>query len=360
MFTRGDAGLLYLTDFSRACASQWLLHHGRRFTCSQAERKDKGSRKQKRTFEHTDLAVQMRARSAHDVLDKIAQADEAPRVSTPGAQPPRPTIFRGVDRANLMASINRCPKPEAKKKTLDFRKNTEEKLKAKRKATVWAGLTGAGTKPRLGGSAAIVARSRTSAVHAVGAVLWCGRTARARQTASTTGGASSDQKLAAHPAAGAKAKSSKSLRASTPEVVDADRKPCPSQSKTPTEAEPRSQAKQTLDDVFRRKMSDPNTQDLLAWLKAIFNGGSVSCGGKSFDLEPARRVPTTISLDENFSRKHALLSKALTTMTASKDSQWQVARPDKGSRSARSITKKRDLVEWLLSVRRAGGPVAGY
>ena len=66
-----------------------------------------------------------------------------------------------------------------------------------------------------------------------------------------------------------------------------------------------------------------------------------------------------ISLDENFSRKHASLSMALTTMIASRDSQWQVAR-DKGPRSARSITKKCDLVELLLSVRRAGAPVAGY
>ena len=358
VFTRGDAGLLYLTDFSRACASLWLLRHGRRFTCSQSERKDKGCRQQKRTFEHTDLAVQMRARSAHDVLDTIAQADEAPRASPPGAQPPRPTIFRGVDRANLMASVNRCPQPEAQKKTLLFRKNTHLKAKAKRKETVWAGLTGSETKLRLGGTVAIAARSRTSAVQAAGAVLWRGRAARVRQADSRAGGASSGQKPAADLAAGAQAKPPKRLRASTPEVVDADRKPCPSYPKTPDAAAPGILAKRTLDDMFRRKMSDPSTQDLLAWMTAIFQGGSVSCKGKTFNMEPARRVPTTISLDKSFSSKHTVLSKALTAVTADKNSQWRVTRPDDRTRSARTISKKRDMVEWLLSVRRAGVPVA--
>ena len=189
-------------------------------------------------------------------------------------------------------------------------------------------------------------------------MLWRGRAARARQADSTAAGASSGQKPAADPAAGAKAKPARRLRASTPEVVDTDRKPCPSHSKTPAAVEPQNQAKLTLDDMFRRKMSDPNSQDLLAWLKAISQGGSVSCAGKIFNMEPAHRVPTTISLQENFSRKHALLSKALKSVTAVKDSQWHVTRPDERPRSARTISKKRDMVELLLSVRRAGVPIA--
>ena len=356
VFDCGDAGLLYLTDFSRACALQWLLRHRRRFTCSQAERKDKGTRKQKRTFQGTDLAVQCRARSAHDALNKIAEADEGLGASRPGASTPRPTIFRGVDRANLMASVNRCPQPEGKKKTLAFRKNTQDKLKDKRQAKVWAGWTGtAATKLRLGGSAAIVARSRTSAVQALGAVLWRGRAARARQTARGGASSSSNQKLAVHPAATA-TRARTMARASTPDVVD--RKPLPEQSKTPTAAEPEHQAQRTLDDMYRRKMCDPNSHDVLAWMNAVFNGGSVACDTKVFNLTPARRVPTTISLDEKFSRKHVKLSRVLTALAAQKDSHWQVTPPNEELRSAKSITKKRDLVEILLNVRRAGVPVA--
>ena len=37
-------GVFHLADFSRACAQQWVLQHGRRFTCYKV-RKDTGSRK---------------------------------------------------------------------------------------------------------------------------------------------------------------------------------------------------------------------------------------------------------------------------------------------------------------------------
>ena len=340
--------MLYLTDFSRACASQWLLEHGRRFTCSRTERKDKGIPKQKRTFTQSDLAVQMRARSAHDVLYKIAEEDATSRDPVE-----RLTIVQGCNRASIMASVNRMT-PVINKKTLKFRDRTESKLREKRQAkkSPWAGLAG-DLVPRLGGAAAIVhARSRTKNAQVVGALHWRGRAARARHTALASGPSTGETKLATRCASSPavlgqnRGLASSSGGASLP-AGDAVRGPCPHSCKTAT---------CTLDDMFRQKMADPNSKDLLVWLSAVFNGESVLCDGKAFSFKPSRRIPTTISLDDAFSSKHSALSKALSRLAAETDSRWSVlVKSDEVHRSAQVVAKKRDLVEVLLNVRRAAG-----
>ena len=111
MFSKGDDVLLF-TDFSRACAQEWIHTHGRRFTCYR-KRKDEGSKAPRHKHMQTDRAVQLRARVAHANLRE--QAEEDTRVSTAGWEASeRPTVL-GVDRRRLMASVARLPAPDTGK-----------------------------------------------------------------------------------------------------------------------------------------------------------------------------------------------------------------------------------------------------
>jgi hypothetical protein len=104
-------------------------------------------------------------------------------------------------------------------------------------------------------------------------------------------------------------------------------------------------------------MSDPDSKDLLVWLTAIFRGESVQCKGNIFACKPSRTKATTLSLDDAFVSKHHVLANTLKNLAAETGSQWRIIRSaDEDHRSAVVIAKKRDLVEVLLKVRRAGKP----
>ena len=114
MFTEASGALLF-TDFSRACAKHWVLTYGRRFACYK-ERKDKDSKvsKYKRKRQHTDMAVQARARSAYARLCETAIDGAADSCFDA-----EPTVV-GVGRRILVASLARLPAPEVGKKTCVF------------------------------------------------------------------------------------------------------------------------------------------------------------------------------------------------------------------------------------------------
>ena len=73
MFTPSGTGVLYFTEFSRACAFEWRVRHGRRFTCSKKERKDKGGTAS-RGNRTTDRGVQVRARAAYSEIGPLGAA----------------------------------------------------------------------------------------------------------------------------------------------------------------------------------------------------------------------------------------------------------------------------------------------
>ena len=82
VFTKSSDGVLLLTDFSRACAQQWLIQHGRRF-CVQRVRKDKGKKIPERR-KGTAKGVQMLARSAYETqcdMARYVQGLPVPRVT---------------------------------------------------------------------------------------------------------------------------------------------------------------------------------------------------------------------------------------------------------------------------------------
>ena len=177
-------GVLHFTEFSRACAQQWVLQHGRRFTCYKV-RKDKGSRRPQRR-KGTDRGVQLLARAAYKTQCTMAEVDHA-RASKLGKPPRRQTVL-GVDRAKLMFSVSALAAPAAGKKTRDFRAATAKKRAEKQASEAWCGWGSTVPKPRLGGGAAVEAATRSAATQAVRARLWLSARDRRQAAACKRGG----------------------------------------------------------------------------------------------------------------------------------------------------------------------------
>ena len=403
MFTSRD-GVLLLTDFSRACAQHWLLKHGRRFANNKT-RKDQGV-KLARRVPGTERAVQLRARAAYKEQISMAAQDAA---AGPQAAARR-TIF-GVDRRKLMATVSRLSAPEPGRKTKYFRNLTAQKLEAKARVATWDGWTGQRSQARLGGSAAIEASTRTGAMQAVRARMWMSR-ARSRASAgsasaSTPGsaGASTLGSASARASAPGSAKrprqtvvdgtnpsrgswlrvtrsrlappslgtigASSSARASTP-----SKPPTSAVSKGSSSSDLGSQLRQdaapskwmaskfakarrseiqiehSLDSMFHKRVTDPDTNSLLAWLRVVSAGGSVQCEQKNIILKSSVAVPMFIRMSPAFEAKHAPIAKALRSVATGKKCKWSLDLPTKAGAVQHSIDRKRDLIDFLLQARR--------
>ena len=72
LFTRADDGTLTFTPLSRACAQHWLVRHGRRFSCTQRQRKNSGARNTGWRLAGTDRAVQAGQHKATTLLMALA------------------------------------------------------------------------------------------------------------------------------------------------------------------------------------------------------------------------------------------------------------------------------------------------
>ena len=174
MFT-AVGGVLLFTDFSRACAQQWVRTHGRRFACYK-QRADTGSkapkRQRHRPTDHTDKAVQARARAAYARLREHATDDTDAVASTAGrhTETSRQTVL-GVNLRTLVASLARQPAPGVGKKTLRFRADTARKLAAKTATNCWSGCVSGALSRNLGGTLAVEA-AKSGATIGVQARRW--------------------------------------------------------------------------------------------------------------------------------------------------------------------------------------------
>ena len=73
LFTRADDDApLTFTPFSRACARDWLVRHGRRFSCTKVPRRNKGARATGWRLKGTDRAVQAGQHKATSLLMALA------------------------------------------------------------------------------------------------------------------------------------------------------------------------------------------------------------------------------------------------------------------------------------------------
>ena len=67
----------------------------------------------------------------------------------------------------------------------------------------------------------------------------------------------------------------------------------------------------SLECMVAQRMLDPDTETLLAWLKAIATGGAVECEGKRVTLRSSLTVAGGIKPGTEFVNKHAALAQAL-------------------------------------------------
>ena len=379
---KSSAGVLLLTDFSRSCAQQWLCQHGRRFSCYKV-RADIG-RKTSTRRRGTDKAVQLLARAAYASQREMAKDDVASAPTSGGQARRRPTVL-GVERLKLMATVSRLAKPLEGKKTRRFRDATAKKLAEKKAAGTWCGWSDTVPKPRLGGATALEATTRSAATQAVRAKLWLSAKARLQTRASTPApsasraassssgrthaerpgveGAGGWKRRAHSQATAAPAKSARRTCSSSTSAKGAAASastpgtPSPSMYKALASklAQRRAQHNidQSLESMIRKRITDPSTTTLLSWLKAISIGGTVSCESQKIFLQQACVGPSlSLSLSAEFEGRHKPLAQALRAAAASSKGRWTCNKTGKSAQKAHDISRKRDVVNFLLQARR--------
>jgi len=334
MFSKVD-GVLCFTDFSRRVAALWVARFGRRFTCSAKERKDKGT-KAASPAQGTDVAVQKRARQAYDALCKAAAEDELASASTPGCPLSRPTVL-GVHRTKLMRAVGGVDAPPPGTITEKYRAGTQRKLVEKRAHPLWSGTALGPPAARLGGSLAVIAESRGASELGHRATLWLNRAQRARAVSGTGQPGALATTTAPKPAVGAADGAAEAVATQLGATTPGPRRPLIADS---------------LDELFRQRVVDPPTSDLLVWLRAVAHGGSVTTTRETFNFNAALKLRCSVHVADEFSRKHPPLRNALQEIVSLRQCQWRLGSAGGASTPSYRIERKRDFLEFLLRVRR--------
>ena len=325
VFTSGEGGVLYLTDFSRRAAQLWVALHGRRFTCASTARKDTGQKAPPPQTRLTDKGVQHRARAAYQELCRTAAEDEAAKATeVSGEGLPRDTLF-GIERKKLVVAVSRCEAVAPNPKTVRFRRATERLRAEKAAQQLWTGTRPDAPAARLGGALAVAARSRDAVMGASRALGWLRRRG----------------KTVADP---------KRIPAPTSSVG-----PAASRASTPTQVAIHT----SLDELFRQRTKDPSTKELEVWLAAVAKGGVVkTTRGETFVFTRSLKTSRRIHVGDEFCRKHKALHKALQNAVSELGSAWNMSTGSAAASSSSDgpmhhrIDDKRDFVEFLLRARR--------
>ena len=101
--------------------------------------------------------------------------------------------------------------------------------------------------------------------------------------------------------------------------------------------------------MVTQRMKDPDTETLLAWLKAIATGGAVECEGKRLTLRSSLSVAGSIKLDTEFVNNHGALAEAIRSTASRSKGKWHLAAA--AAKCTHHISRKRDVFV-LLHYRR--------
>ena len=318
-----NGNTLVLTDWSRRCAQIWRGLYGRRFACYKV-RKDKGKTNTGLRLRNSMKAVGIMQARASDALVKMAAA--AALDASQGDD--QPTIL-GFNRQSLVRRARHQEGAAPGKRLLNFRKTTEQRRGAKSKVPTWAGYgptapplrckTG-GMVPHMVASPNVVVKlSRLSS-------KWACRTGFAASSA----------------AAAAKRKAAggvDSLQSKKARIGDKGG---------------RTIQVKSLTELYSSHL-EPKAMEV--WLSAVAYGERVQeqaqGGGSSPKVSehvPAILTPAHIYISEEFSRKHARLSKALHDAIAKSGSQWKPARV--ADRGCTKVSGLQDCQAFLQKIRR--------
>ena len=110
---------------------------------------------------------------------------------------------------------------------------------------------------------------------------------------------------------------------------------------------------QSLESMIRKRVTDPDVTTLQSWLKAVSTGGVVSCEKQRICLQPARLGPSVgVTMSEEFQARHGSLAAALRAAAASRNGKWSIDKMGKSTQQICRISRKRDVVNFLLHARR--------
>ncbi len=345
MFTKGPGDVLLLTDFSRQCASLWLVLHGRRFACSKV-RANHGRTGTGWRLKGSMKATRCRQHAAADMLVEQAAADEK-RADVR----PRPTII-GVSRCRLMSGVAQQPPPTPTKTLLHFRRTTELRMAEKARGKVWVGH--GPNPPKLRRGPEFVASTPTVAVQAVLAGKWLARAkGKAKSKAKSKASA-----LAASQGAkrGSEASSGSALQVI--EDVDAPDTPAKYRKVGLSGVEgANSIIVGSQDDLLK---GDLSSELLEVWLGVLGLGKKVHTQaevpgtntGKTYAAS-ASSIPAKVQFTEKFVRKHKRLHKSFNAVSSRPGSTWQAVPALASSQGAHKIGSTEDFRDFLLAVRRS-------
>jgi len=106
--------------------------------------------------------------------------------------------------------------------------------------------------------------------------------------------------------------------------------------------------------MVRRRVTDPDTKELLSWLKAISTGGLVTCEKKNMLVEQACKGPVlTINMTSEFKTRHGPVADAICVAAKNSEGKWLLDKLSKTTaEKVHDIARKRDVVSFLLQARR--------
>ena len=110
---------------------------------------------------------------------------------------------------------------------------------------------------------------------------------------------------------------------------------------------------QSLESMVRKRVTDPDTKELLSWLKAVSIGGLVACEKKQMLVEPPCKGPVlTINMTSEFKNCHGPVADAICTAAKNSKGKWLLDKLSKTAEKVHDISRKRDVVTFLLQARR--------
>ena len=110
---------------------------------------------------------------------------------------------------------------------------------------------------------------------------------------------------------------------------------------------------QSLENMVKQRVTDPDTKVLQSWCQVISSGGLVTCEKKRMLLQSCS-VGSSIGIKLNtaFVERHGSLANSIRQAVKNSKGKWLLDKPVKNTQPTYEISRKRDVVSFLLHARR--------
>ena len=110
---------------------------------------------------------------------------------------------------------------------------------------------------------------------------------------------------------------------------------------------------QSLENMVKQRVTDPDTKVLQSWCQVISSGGLVTCEKKRMLLQSCSVGSSIgIKLNAEFVERHGSLAGSIRQAAQNSKGKWLLDKPVKNTQPTYEISRKRDVVSFLLHARR--------